>query len=89
MATTAKPTTKAHGRPRTWALTDVSANAGSAASRSREGMDRPTTPSAALRQASGVLKTELTEVYPYLNGTLMNGTELWAMLGAGTGALTA
>ena len=36
----------------------------------------------------GVLKTELTEVYPYLNGSLMNGTELWAMLGAGTGKLT-
>ena len=36
----------------------------------------------------GLLKTELTEVYPYLNGSLMNGTELWAMLGAGTGAIT-
>ena len=34
---------------------------------------------------TGRLQTELTAVYPYARGTLSNGAQVWATLGAGTG----
>ena len=37
---------------------------------------------------AGRLATDLTAVYPYVRGVLAGGTELWAMLGAGSGAAT-
>ena len=37
---------------------------------------------------AGRLGTDLTAVYPYVKGVLGGGTELWAMLGAGTGEAT-
>ena len=37
---------------------------------------------------AGRLATDLAAVYPYARGALPGGTELWAMLGAGSGAAT-
>ena len=37
---------------------------------------------------AGRLATDLTAVYPYVRGVFAGGTELWAMLGAGSGAAT-
>ena len=37
---------------------------------------------------AGRLATDLTAVYPYVRGVLGGGTELWAMLGGGSGAAT-
>ncbi len=37
---------------------------------------------------AGRLTTDLAAVYPYARGALPGGTELWAMLGAGSGAAT-
>ena len=37
---------------------------------------------------SGIFKTSLTSVYPYMRGALSSGLELWSILGVGSGEVT-